>query len=104
MKIPLSKLNTVHGRNESYEQLFKFFLRHSTYHFCLTIICYLVWWPCHARIELEQKIFGTVCASTFLRTELFSEPNEKFDKTSTGLACSEPKIFSAIMSLHKWEV
>jgi hypothetical protein len=30
---------------------------------------------------------------------IFREPNQKFDKTSTDLGYSEPKIFFGIMSL-----
>ena len=37
----------------------------------------------------------------FFTNRTFCEPNQKFDRTSTGLACSEPKFFFGIMNLHK---
>jgi hypothetical protein len=48
--------------------------------------------------KLAKLIKYTVCASTFSRTD------PKFDRTSTDLACSEPKIVSEIMSLQEWVV
>jgi hypothetical protein len=43
----------------------------------------------------------------FFMNRTFCEPKQKFDRTSTGLAYSEPKLFSdsilfsGISSLHK---
>jgi hypothetical protein len=39
----------------------------------------------------------------FCTNRTFCEPNQKFDRTSSGLACPESKFFSGIMSLQKRE-
>ncbi len=72
------------------------------------------WWSPTTTVCLSMAAFWAItfsmifmCMFTYsvqYAHRLYHEPNQYFDRTSFGLTCSEPKIFSKIMSLHgyKW--
>jgi hypothetical protein len=50
---------------------------------------------------LDLLVLQYTCID-FFPNRTFCEPNQKFARTYTELACPELNIFSGIMSLHKW--